>query len=342
MARMMTIPEKLLEDVQRFSDEVLGLKVPDTPTLLTYSRQQFAVEFLREEVNEFQQAWDNGSIDDAADAMVDLVYVALGRLIEMGVPPGPVFDTVHRANMAKHRGKTKRGTDTDAAKPEGWKAPDHSWLLTFTEADVKVLKQVHHTNATLKWVDPLWVDPLWVDSPQKKVEVTTDGHGTSNLTPEEESLLNPPKQMAQKKDPLAKPQTALIPYESTVAQAQAMAYGAYIKYKPWDWTGGRPFSQMRSSIDHHLAAWFDRERDDPESEVHHLGHALANIGMLLGFEAMGRTDLDDRRPAHTVTMHTPTEEATGEEFDPPLTQEQKAELAHKGFTARWLTPKEAT
>ncbi len=291
MAKLMTIPEKMLDDVRRFSDEVLGLKIPDRPTLLTCERQQFALKFLREEIDEFEHAWDMGSVDDAADAMIDLVYVALGRLIEMGIPPGPIFDAVHRANMLKHKGENKRGTDIDAAKPEGWQAPDHSWLLTLTEEDVQVFKQVHSVNAKLMWVDPPWHPPE-----TQKVEVMRN-------SPD-------PTQLAQKKDPLSKPQTALIPYESTVAQADAMAYGAYVKYEPWDWTKGRSYSEVRSSIDHHLAAWFERERDDPESKVHHLGHALADIGMLLGFEAMKRTDLDDRRPAHTVTMHTPTEETT--------------------------------
>ncbi len=291
MAKLMTIPEKMLEDVKRFSDEVLGMKIPDKPVLLAYERQQFAINFLREEINEFEHAWDIGSVTEAADAMIDLVYVALGRLLEMGVPPGPIFDEVHHANMRKHKGENKRGTDVDAAKPEGWRGPDHLWLLGIREQDVKVLRQPRSVHARLVWVDPPWNQPE-----TQTVQVMRN-------SPD-------PTQLAQKKDPLKKPQTALIPYESTVAQANAMAYGAYVKYEPWDWTKGRSYSEVRSSIDHHLAAWFERERDDPESKVHHLGHALADIGMLLGFEAMKRTDLDDRRPAHTVTMHTPTEETT--------------------------------
>jgi len=294
VARLMTIPEKMFDDVARFSDEVLGLKVPDKPRVLSYERQQFAVNFLREEIDEFQRAWDIGSVPDAADAMIDLVYVALGRLIEMGVPPGPVFQEVQRANMEKRLGRTKRGNDTDAAKPEGWKPPDHSWLLTLTEEEVAVLK-MKPVGAKLMWDTKV----LFTEKVLKDI-----AHNAEVEAIKEEVKL------AQKKDPLKKPQTALIPYESTVAQAQAMAYGAYVKYEPWDWTKGRPFIQLLSSINHHLAAWADRERDDPESKVHHLGHALADIGMLIAFEAMGRGDLDDRRPVDTITMHILTEEET--------------------------------
>jgi len=118
--------------------------------------------------------------------------------------------------------------------------------------------------------------------------------------------------LAEKKDHLAKPQLALIPYEAEVLEAKAWAYGAYVKYKDvggaWNWTGGRPYSEVVSSLRHHVGAWFDGEIIDPESGIHHLGLARCNLSMLIAWEAMGRTDIDDRRPSHTVTFHKPTKE----------------------------------
>lgn len=275
--------EEMLTEVERFSKEILNINIPDKPSLLPHERQKFAVNFLKEEIEEFDHAWAVGDIPEAADALIDLVYVALGRLIEMGIPPGPVFHEVQRANMEKQKGRTKRGDDTDATKPGDWNPPDHSWLLTLKREHVEVLRQEHDPGDVLVWKKPQTGGYLPVAKAAKA-------------------------ELADKKDPLAKPQTALIPYESIAAQADAMAYGAYVKYEPWDWTKGRPISQLKSSIDHHLAAAFDREDYDPESKVLHLGHALADIGMWVAFMAMGRKDLDDRRPRHTITYHRPDEE----------------------------------
>ncbi len=117
--------------------------------------------------------------------------------------------------------------------------------------------------------------------------------------------------LAEKKDLIMKPQLALIPYEAEVLEALGWGYGAYVKYRDvggaWNWTAGRPFTQVASSLRHHLGAWMDREIIDVESGVHHLGLARCNLSMLIAWEAMGRTDIDDRRPAHTVTFHTPKE-----------------------------------
>ena len=53
---------------------------------------------MREEVDEFVESTN---VVDQADAMIDLIYFALGTLVEMGVRPAPLFDIVHNANMQK-------------------------------------------------------------------------------------------------------------------------------------------------------------------------------------------------------------------------------------------------
>jgi len=90
----------------------------------------FAVGHLKEEVKEFYESTVNGDLPEAADALIDMIYVALGRLHEMGVPASPIFDEVHRRNMEKMRGRKEREIedDADAVKPGDWTPPDHSWL----------------------------------------------------------------------------------------------------------------------------------------------------------------------------------------------------------------------
>ena len=122
--------EGMTSDVDDFHNRVIGLPVVQSPTLLPEPRHVWAKDFLQEELNEYCDAWANQDLEDAVDALVDLVYVAIGRLLEMGIPPQEAWDVVHRANMAKVRGKSPhRNSETDAAKPENWEPPDHGPMI---------------------------------------------------------------------------------------------------------------------------------------------------------------------------------------------------------------------
>ena len=68
-------------EVERFNREIIGLPIPETPQRLSEGRKLHAVSHLLEELKEFKAA---ETIEDEADALLDLSYVALGRLIEMG------------------------------------------------------------------------------------------------------------------------------------------------------------------------------------------------------------------------------------------------------------------
>ena len=125
----------MLIDVEEFMHEVIDFPVPDHPTLLQANRLEWFEHVIREEMDEHRKAHQEGSLPEAADAIVDMVYFGLGRLVEMGVTVGPVWDAVHFANMAKRRGTLSKRPNSmgyDAVKPEGWKAPDHSWLELIT------------------------------------------------------------------------------------------------------------------------------------------------------------------------------------------------------------------
>lgn len=82
------------------------------------------LKHITEEVIEFHQAFVNGDSAEVLDALIDLVYVALGTAELMNFPFEAGWDEVHKANMKKVRAKTseesKRGTAFDVIKPEGW------------------------------------------------------------------------------------------------------------------------------------------------------------------------------------------------------------------------------
>lgn len=73
------------------------------PHLLERNVEAFRRKFLHEELREYEEAVDAGDLPKGADALIDLVYVALGTAHLMGLPWAELFAEVQRANMAKER-----------------------------------------------------------------------------------------------------------------------------------------------------------------------------------------------------------------------------------------------
>jgi len=121
----------MFEDVGAFHRK-FGLDRSDAgpPKLLSEGDSKFRFDFMMEELLEYKLAVEEGSLQKAADALLDLVYVALGTGHMMGLPWGELWDTVQRANMAKERAtggdddRSKRKNSLDVVKPAGWKPPD--------------------------------------------------------------------------------------------------------------------------------------------------------------------------------------------------------------------------
>jgi len=91
---------------------------------------QFRLNFLKEELNETCNAFDNKDSEEIVDGLIDLCVVAIGTLDAFGVDAYKAWDEVHSANMAKERGiKESRPNPLglpDLIKPEGWTGPNHN------------------------------------------------------------------------------------------------------------------------------------------------------------------------------------------------------------------------
>lgn len=139
------------DDVREFHVK-FGHLTNDSPVHLTKRKLLERIKFLQEELDEFTEAAgyerrsrvdnDNEFIDTyfeklnldlgtevdqdlplQADALVDMVYVALGTAVMLGLPWQELWDDVQRANMSKTRGVGKRGNLVDCIKPDGWEPP---------------------------------------------------------------------------------------------------------------------------------------------------------------------------------------------------------------------------
>lgn len=125
--------------VERFNRDLIGVGIPSCPMMLGPERGEARLKHMREELTELEDALSGEDFEDTVDAILDLTYVALGTLVEMGVSPLPVFEVVHEANMRKHAGtvdKRPENAGHDAVKPEGWKPPNLAPYLTVTRADL--------------------------------------------------------------------------------------------------------------------------------------------------------------------------------------------------------------
>lgn len=110
-----------------------------TPTLLDSRTFVFRQRRLLEELSEFEEAYEARNLEGCADALIDLVYIAMGTAINMGLPWDALWAEVQRANMEKVRAQrpedSRHGTTLDIIKPAGWVAPDHRLALGIAPFD---------------------------------------------------------------------------------------------------------------------------------------------------------------------------------------------------------------
>lgn len=138
---------KTYSDVVEFNKEIIKLEPTE---YLNPERLQWFKTTINEELGEFEEANEKYKMDyeaskkitvdpdalladkvDMIDAIMDLIYFALGRLYEIGCSEddfAAMWNAIHHANMTKVRGNKGRGSDADAIKPIGWKGPEEVFI----------------------------------------------------------------------------------------------------------------------------------------------------------------------------------------------------------------------
>lgn len=127
------------DDVCEFHQK-FGVR-PDSPIphLPPKDVWEFRLKFLKQELAELEKAYNENSLPDFADALVDLSYVVLGTAHLASLSWSSHWQEVHLANMAKQRVQnaeeslqlTGRGHSFDVIKPPGWTPPDHVAILRY-------------------------------------------------------------------------------------------------------------------------------------------------------------------------------------------------------------------
>lgn len=109
------------------------LEYAGKPRSLPRDLGHFRMDFMEEELSEYAHAVGHQDLEKQLDALVDLVYVAVGTAYLQGFDFNEAFKRVHEANMKKVRAvdvkDSKRRSVYDVIKPEGWTPPDLSDLV---------------------------------------------------------------------------------------------------------------------------------------------------------------------------------------------------------------------
>ncbi len=102
--------------------ERFDVAIGDRPARQSRAVHELRARLIREEAEEVVTALESGSVAEIASELADLLYVTYGTAVSLGIDIRPVFDAVHRANMAKVGGG--RRADGKVLKPPGWRPAD--------------------------------------------------------------------------------------------------------------------------------------------------------------------------------------------------------------------------
>jgi len=121
------------QDITDFH-RVMGHCIGEKPSLPPLGIWLLRCRLIEEEVRETLNALDNNDLVGIADGIADSIVVLLGTAISYGIDLRPIWDEVHRTNMAKlGGGKDDYGK---SLKPEGWQPPCIKAILVEQGADL--------------------------------------------------------------------------------------------------------------------------------------------------------------------------------------------------------------
>ena len=103
-----------------------GLPVRDRPTLdVPPTEREMACALIDEEASEFRAAVEASDLVEAADAVADLIWVALEAALMFGIPIERVFAEVRRSNETKLApGQISVNATGKIVKGSGYSRPD--------------------------------------------------------------------------------------------------------------------------------------------------------------------------------------------------------------------------
>lgn len=135
--------KEAFEDLITFEAECGNGLPAENPGEIELETLALRKELIKEEFNETIEAIDNAGVElitedkiapatlaKIADGALDLTWVCLGTLHNLGVDPVPIWEEIKRTNMAKFGPGSWRREDGKLMKPPGWTPPDVAGLIS--------------------------------------------------------------------------------------------------------------------------------------------------------------------------------------------------------------------
>lgn len=110
------------QDIVDYHDEVMKDKFSNFPHIPSTYYRNLRRNLIKEEVKETLDAIRDDNLVALADGIADSIVVLLGTAVTYGIDMRPIWDIIHKSNMAK-KGGTLR-SDGKMLKPEGWEPPN--------------------------------------------------------------------------------------------------------------------------------------------------------------------------------------------------------------------------
>lgn len=120
------------EDVKEFHKK-FQLPIRTKPTVPSFEEQTLRFSLTQEESLELTSALFEMDLEKIADGLADLIYVLIGLALHYGINLEEVWKEVHRTNMNKVGGGTRK--DGKILKPEGWEPPNIKAALGITKEE---------------------------------------------------------------------------------------------------------------------------------------------------------------------------------------------------------------
>jgi len=123
--------KRQLKQVQTFN-ESFGVVVNEEPTFLDQPTFELGVRLLKEEIEEYEKAHNEGDMVEVADGAVDILFIAIGIVIKNGLQDviEELFDEVFLSNQSKlHNGKALLRDDNKVMKGKNYFKPEIKKIL---------------------------------------------------------------------------------------------------------------------------------------------------------------------------------------------------------------------
>ena len=146
-----------VSEVEQFN-EIFGKPNNYEPTIPGKKDWQFVIDFVKEELEEYEQACNNGDIVEILDALCDIAYVSLGNgtmLHGLKDKIWPAYQEVQASNLSKacQSQEEARLTVEKRSKEQGepchWEEVSDMYIVYRTR-DRKVMKSINYFRPDLE------------------------------------------------------------------------------------------------------------------------------------------------------------------------------------------------